>query len=419
MTMRSARSAPRAARPGAAEPGWWRPLLPLVGCVLLVSTVAWFRVPLLPAIGADLAMSPTALGWTVTAFGLGRLALDLPAGRLADRVDPLVGFAVAAVALAVASTLLAVAQAPVWVLLASGLLGAASATGNTTGMTAVSASAPTARRGAAMAAYSGSLLLGQALGPTLAGAATAFGGWRTAAGCAAGLAVLVAIGAAWARWRGVGARLADARSERPAPDGPPLTAVQRYALYGVGFGVFLTVGAMPQTVIPLVGVEDLDLSVAVVGYALGLGGLARLLGSVLTGVVSDRVSRRAALLPCLVLQAAGVALLAAGGASGPAVGWWLAAIALMSFGSSGHAVGATMLGDRTAGSGLGRELGHYRFAGDIGLVVGPVLAAAAYEAAGPRAAVGLVAAVLALGLAAAWSLPETGPRSAARAGGAQ
>ena len=65
---------------------WLRPTLPLAVCVLLASTVAWFRVPLLPDIGAELTMSPTALGWTVTLFGVGRLMMDLPAGRLADRV---------------------------------------------------------------------------------------------------------------------------------------------------------------------------------------------------------------------------------------------------------------------------------------------------------------------------------------------
>jgi MFS family permease len=69
---------------------------------------------------------------------------------------------------------------------------------------------------------------------------------------------------------------------------------------------------MPQTLIPVLGAEDLDLDAAAIGLALGLGGVARMLGAALTGVVSDRFSRRAALLPCLVLQAIGVGLLAVG-----------------------------------------------------------------------------------------------------------
>ena len=399
-------TAPSRGRDAGTTGSWLPTVLPLAVFVLLVSTVAWFRVPLLPAVGDDLAMSPTAVGWAVTLFGIGRLTMDLPAGRLADRVDPLRLFTASALVLCVASAILALAEAPGWVLASGFLLGAASATGNTTGMTAVSGSAPVERRGSAMALFSGSLLVGQALGPALAGVVTTFGTWRTAAWTAAGLALAVAIGAAVTRRGGSGARLTRARRERPEPDGPPLTGVQQTVLFSVGFCVFFTVGAMPQTLLPLVGAGDLHLSTATIGLALGAGGLARMAGAVATGAVSDLVSRRAALMPCLVLQAAGVALLAAP----EGVGWWLAAIVLMSFGSSGHAVGATMLGDRAPGDQLGRALSRYRFAGDFGLVGGPVLTAAVYQLAGTRAAVAVVCAVLVVGaVAAAALLPETGP----------
>ena len=399
--------------PGAEATTRWLPAtLPLVTCVLLVSTVAWFRVPLLPAVGDELAMTPTGVGWAVTLFGVGRLAMDLPAGRLADRIDPLRLFTASALVLCAASALLAVAGAPGWVLLTGFLLGAASATGNTTGMTAVSGAAPAERRGTAMALYSGALLMGQALGPALAGVVTALGTWRTAAWAAAALALVVAIGAAVSRRRGVGARLVRARRERQPPDGPPLTPSQQVVLFGVGFSVFFTVGSMPQTLLPLIGSGDLGLTTTSIGLALGAGGLARLAGAAIAGGLSDRVSRRAALMPCLVVQAAGVAVLAAPLDGGAATGWWLSAIVLMSFGSSGHAVGATMLGDRAPSEHLGRALSRYRFAGDIGLLIGPVTGAFVYQHAGTRAAVAVVCVVLVVGaVAAAVLLPETGPRA--------
>ena len=75
-------------RAPASQTAWLRPVLPVAACVLLVSAVAHVRVPLLPAIGDDLSLSATQLGVAVTLFGLGRLALDLPAGRLADRFRP-------------------------------------------------------------------------------------------------------------------------------------------------------------------------------------------------------------------------------------------------------------------------------------------------------------------------------------------
>lgn len=385
---------------------WLRPIIPLAVLVLLVSTIGWVRVPLLPDIGAELALSPTQLGWVVTMFGLGRLAMDIPAGRFADRVDPLRLFAVAAAVMCLASVLLAAATALSAVLTAAVLLGAASATSNTTGMTAMSGSAPDRRRGAAMALFSGSLLVGQALGPVLGGLVASVGTWRTAAAAAAGLSVLVAGGAALARRRGAGDRIRTVRRERPAPGGPALSVFNHVVLFGVAFTVFLTIGALPQTLIPLIGADDLGLGVAAIGLALGVGGLARMVGAVLTGVVSDRVSRRAALLPSLVLQAGGVALLAVGDGSG----WWLAAIVAMSLGSSGHAVGATMLGDRALPGELGRVLGRYRFAGDIGLVVGPALAAWIYDAGGRGWAVAVISAVVVAMVLAATTLPETGSR---------
>ena len=286
--------------------------------MLLVSTVAWFRVPLLPAVGDELAMTPTGVGWAVTLFGVGRLAMDLPAGRLADRIDPLRLFTASALVLCVASALLAVAGAPGWVLPSGFLLGAASATGNTTGMTAVSGAAPAERRGTAMALYSGALLVGQALGPALAGVVTASapgvpppGPRRPGAGGRHRGGSLPP--------RGLGARLVRARRERQPPDGPPLTS-QQVVLFGVGFSVFFTVGSMPQTLLPLIGSGDLGLTTTSIGLALGAGGLARLAGAAIAGGLSDRVSRRAALMPCLVVQAAGVAVLAAP-EGGPGGGW--------------------------------------------------------------------------------------------------
>ena len=392
--------------PSTAGSGWLRPVLPLAVFVLLVSTIAWVRVPVLPELGRDLTLTPTQLGWVVAGFGLGRLAMDLPAGRLADRFDPLGLFSLAALGMAAASALLATAGTLTAVVVAAFVLGVGSSVGNTTGMTAMSGAAPAERRGSAMALYSGSLLVGQAVGPVLGGAAATAGGWRTAAAAGAGLGLVVTVGAARARRGGAGQRMRSVRRARPAPSGPPLTSAQHLVLYAVAFSVFLTVGAMPQTLIPVIGADDLRLGSGSIGLALGLGGLARMVGATLTGAVSDRVSRRAALLPCLALQAAGVALLLVGDAAV----WWLLAIVAMSLGSSGHAVGATMLGDRSRPEVLGRALGRYRFVGDIGLVSGPVLAAGIYDVAGREAAVLVICAALMAVVLAALTLPETGAR---------
>ena len=383
-----------------------RSTLPLATCVLLVSTVAWIRVPLLPDFGDELSLSAATLGWVVAAFGVGRLLMDLPAGRLADRLPPLYLFALASLVMCIGSGLLAAANAAWIVLMSSFLLGVGSATSNTTGMATMSAVATDDRRGSAMALYSGSLLVGQALGPALAGLLTSIGGWRTAAAAGGALALAVS---AWAAFVGRRRRSdfeGEVRRRRERTPGAALTGVQHLVLFGVAFSVFFTIGSMPQMLIPLIGADDLGLGIAAIGLALGAGGLARVAGAFGTGLVSDRISRRWALMPCLVVQALGVALLLVDG-----VHWWLLAIIAMSLGSSGHAVGATMLGDRTSPAEVGRALGRYRFTGDLGLVAGPVLVALAYQHAGRDVAVLSVCAVLVVGLvSAAALLPETHSR---------
>ncbi|HET7388586.1 MAG TPA: MFS transporter [Nocardioidaceae bacterium] len=403
---RRPRAATAPANASARPPGWLRPSLPVALCVLLVSVISWMRVPLLPEMGEDLQMAPSTLGWVVTAFGVGRLLMDMPAGRLVDRVPPLRLFALAALMLSLASLGMAVAQLPIVVIVACMLLGIGSATSNTTGMATMAGRATQGRRGSAMALYSGALLIGQALGPTLGGMLSSVQGWRLALLCGSGLALLLAAGAATAARRSAGRPAGTQRSPVPA-SGAPFSRVQHLVVFAVGFSVFFTVSSMPQVLVPLMGADELGLTTVAIGLALGAGGVARFIGALSTGVVSDRFSRKMALLPCLALQASGVAIIAVA----DSVTWWLVALVTMSLGSSGQGVCATMLGDRSDPKELGRVLGRYRFAGDIGLVSGPVLVALAYQHAGPTvAALGTCAVLLAALVTAALLLPETAPR---------
>ena len=89
---------------------------------------------------------------------------------------------------------------------------------------------------------------------------------------------------------------------------------------------------------------------------------------------------------------------------------FMAGIVLASLGSIGVTVSATILADR-GGSATGRRLGSYRFVGDVGLLVGPLVATWLYAASG-RAAPLLVNAALLAGFAVACAVvvPETNPR---------
>jgi len=397
----------------------------LVGGVVFAVAVASFaRVPLLPDIGATLSLSDGDLGLLTAAFGLGRLLTDLPAGRIASSVSPRRGLAGAGIALAVACALFATAGSFAQALVASALIGCASALTNTAGMYAFATAAGADRRGANMALYSSALMSGQTVGPAAGGALAALAGWRGAMGAAAAVGVAVAAGSLGR------SRIAASRgSLGPAPsvdraavaesggDDPPLGrepsaypegAVARpprwelAALAAAPFTVFFVIGGVSQTLVPLIGGRQLGLSATTIGLALALGGAMRFPGAWVAGLSSDRYSRKVVLVPTLFILALGAGVLALDAGT---VGW-ITAIVVLAFGSSAISVAAAALADRVPRDQLGHQLGIFRLTGDAGLLAGPILAGFLYEASGAGLAAGVTAAIAVVAALAALRLIE-------------
>jgi MFS family permease len=383
------------------------------GVVLAVGIASFMRAPLLPEIGRDLHVGAADLAFLTTAFAIGRLVMDLPAGRLADGRPPALVLAGTGLGVAISAALLGTADAFGVALAGMFFLGVASSLTNTTGMTLFATSAPAERRGAAMAAFSMALMTGQTLGPAVGGIVAGLAGWRAAQGVAAAIGVGVLVTCLL---------VATDSSPRATPrlaasdgdgegDGDGLSRLQAAVLASVPFAVFFTLGALPQTLLPIIASGDLDLSATAIGVALGAGGIVRFAGSAATGRLSDRVSRKAALVPSLAVMSAAVAILV----PPPTVASWLLTILLLSIASSGIAVAATIIADQVPATTVGRRLGTFRFTGDLGLLAGPAVTGLLYQHAGRATAMVVTAAVLAacaLGTAALVSEPR---RSAAAA----
>lgn len=373
--------------------------------VMILTALAFFRVALLPEFGAELAMSTFQLGAVTTVFALGRLVADLPGGHLADRFPARAIMAVTASGLGVGSLLLGLAGAVLPVYAASFLLGMCSATTNATGMAYFSNATGAEFRGTSMAVFSAGLLGGQALGPAAAGVIASAAGWRTAmvtAAVVAGVLALFLLGG-----RGIGGPV----GREPVTTGHDTAIAGRESgamliLQAVSFVSFFMLGSIPQTLVPLIGADELGLGAAAIGFALGAGGLARFIGSLVGGRLADRLTRKSALVPSLLGQALGVGLLALP----PTTGTWVAAILAMSLASYSVGTAATVLGDISDPSRIGARLGRFRFVGDLGLIVGPVTVTALYDGIGREIAVLLVSAFLAgVGLLCWRRLPETAP----------
>jgi MFS family permease len=276
-------------------------------------------------------------------------------------------------------------------------------------MTLFATSAPAARRGAAMAGFSMALMTGQTLGPAVGGLVASVGGWRAAQAVAVAIGIGVMI--VCLRARTGRERPAAARSDRAeGEDGPGLGRLQAAALAFVPFAVFFTLGALPQTLLPVIGSADLSLSAAAIGIALGAGGIVRFAGSAAAGAISDRVSRKAALVPSLLVMAGAVAILA----TPPTITTWLLAIMLLSIASSGIAVAATIIADNVPADTVGRRLGTFRFTGDFGLLAGPAVTGLLYQHAGRAPAMLVTAGVLtACALATIALAPDRRPEASA------
>jgi MFS family permease len=260
--------------------------------VFAIAVASFTRIPLLPDIGATLSLSGADLGLLTAAFGLGRLLTDLPAGRIASSISPRRGLAGAGVAMAIACALLATAGSFAQALVASALIGSASALTNTTGMYAFATAGGAERRGANMALFSSALMSGQTVGPAVGGALAALAGWRGALGLAAAIGLAVAVGSI------VRSSAAPRASAIPAPDAaraprPDHPAAERErgdeskariarpsrgelaAIAAAPFAVFFVIGGVSQTLIPLIGGRELGLSASTIGLAIALGGATR------------------------------------------------------------------------------------------------------------------------------------------------
>ena len=384
--------------------------------IFAVAVAAFARIPLLPDIGSDLSLTAGEIGLLTTAFGLGRLLTDLPAGRLADAVVPTVGLTGAGLLLALSCAVLASAEAFAVALGASALIGCASALTNTTGMYVFATAADAHRRGASMAIYVTALMSGQMVAPALGGAIGSVAGWRPAIAVSAaiGAGVAAVCGVLW--WRAhAGPRAGGTHGSRPGSDSATTaTAPPRRELFALAlapFATFFGMAGLTQTLIPLIGNGELDFSASAIGLAIGAGAALRFVSAWVAGVASDRLSRRVVLVPSLVLMAAGAAVLAL--ASN--VVTWGASILLVALGSSGVSVAAAAVADRVPAPELGRELGVFRLVGDLGLVLGPIVTGFIYQASGPRVAGLAAAAVFAAAALAAAVWVAEGPRGDRRA----
>ncbi len=382
-------------------------------------------VPALPLYASGFGVPQSAIGLTIAIYGLARFLLNVPAGRLADRIGRRGTLAVGGLLTVGGNLLCAVAPSYLPFLGARFVAGAGAALVLTAGQIVLADISTPERRGRMMAIYSGVFAFAVGAGPYPGGLLAEYFGLEAPFYAHAALGA-VATALAWFRvpeTRGISA--GGARStDKPLPSFGAqlriLTSQRGFLLVSlVSFSAFFARTGGLFNIIPILGKERLDLATDQIGLGLALISVLGLGLAYPSGVLADRFGRKAVIVPSTLITGLSFVLFLLA----PTYGWFLAGCVAWSIalGISGAAPAAYAADMAPAGMNAA-AMSSYRMLADLGYVVGPLLLGLVADLFGVEAALAGTAALLTfVALLFARFAPEThrgrdGPRPRAQAG---
>lgn len=322
--------------------------------------------PLLPEMARAQALADWQLGVLAGAYGLARVLLDVPAGRLAARRlgTTLVG---ASLCLLVGVLLLGSAG-PIWLLvLGRFTAGIGHSLGMVGGLTALLEQSE--RAAFRLNLFEFSAMLGVLGGTVVTGFLPAGWSWNRSllVACSPQLVVLALLPIFWRRFPDEPARqpasFAPSRLDPPAPWAPIVTG-----MFVVGAVLAFAWSSVSQFLIPLRSAREFGLDRAGTARILGTMQVVDLLALLPVGLAADRLGRRGVLGGvCLVL---GVGTMLVG--LGPLPVFVLGS-ALFGLGMAGWMLPMGVLREHTPPGALGWRMGLYRMGVDGGIFLGPLV----------------------------------------------
>jgi len=370
-----------------------RDAMQLAVSIFLLIAATNILTPLLPDIRLDFAVSITTAGLVVGAYGLARLAVDLPAGFLADTVGHRRLSVIAIVVLLVASVIGLLAGSVEQLILARVGSGFAVGILATVILSALSSTATPANRGKVMSLFHVANNTGIALYPLIGGVIGAVFGWRATFAVTIALAVVAAI-----LLLPLLLRLDPAKGGKGGGGGGDPSRVlhgqqRRLAVLVTDFGVVANMihrHGFRNTILPLYAATALGLGGISIATAIALMSITGLLVATPGGVLGDRIGRRRVIMAGLSAVAVGDLVFLLTGDL-----WtFLAAAALIGFGDFFTSSQTALLSEVVPPEGRTKAMSGYRFSADLGALLGPVVLAAIMDARGAQAAIIAAAVVL-------------------------
>lgn len=354
-------------------------------CVMVVLMMMGIGLvsPVLPQYARTFGVSITMVGLLTTTFGLARLVVDIPVGRLTEWVGRRPVLIAGPLVQAIGSVASGLAGNFGQLLAFRIVQGIGSSMYTTAAMITVADLSTPSNRGQVMSLYQGSLLLGAGLGPTLGGVLAQYLGLRAPFFVFGGLATLAAL---WGYFR-----LPESRSQpdrepssetdtghavahaSPASAGGlmPLLRNPNFLLVSmVTFGFFFMRTGARNQILPLLAYDRLGLTPGSIGFALTVASLMNFLTLMVAGGLSDRVGRKAVITPGCLITAVSLFMLTQSGSYGSLL---LSCVAMgIGTGIAGPTPSA-YVADIIPRENYSGGMSLYRAIGDLGFVIGPVL----------------------------------------------
>ena len=374
-----------------------RPPVPRESILLAISLFLFVAAtniltPLLPVIRDDFGVSIAAAGVIVGSYGLARLAVDLPAGFLAD----VVGYrrlSLVAIVFLIVSSLVGLASPTVEILIAA-RVGSGIAVGILAMviLAALGATASSANRGKVMSLFHVANNAGIALYPLAGGLIGSVADWRLTFGVTAVFAVLAAALLLPLLPR-IDFRTGEGRGGKADPSRVLHGRQRGIALAVTNFGVVANMihrHGFRNTILPLYAATVLGLGGLSIATAIALMSIAGLLVATPGGMLGDRIGRRRVI-------AAGLAAIAVGDLAFLLTGdlvSFLVVAAVIGLGDFFTSSQTSLLSEIVPAEQRTKVLAGYRFSSDLGALIGPVVLAAVMDLTDARVAIVLAAAIL-------------------------
>ena len=268
-------------------------------------------LPTLPILARSFEVPPEVAAQGITAYLIGRVACLFPAGYIVDHFGR--RFAMVLGPLIVVAGLLFTALTP-WfglVLVGQALVGAGEGIWSLGREIAAVEQIRAEQRGRVIAAFFGVSSAGTTIGPVVGGQLTDWAGYASVYVLAGAFALIVcAIGSTYKSGPVPQRRKPAFTSSQPAPARRrgPFDMIAPGYLRTFQVVMFATFCAMLrstsiQSLLPVYVVSDLGYSASQAGYLFGVMGLVQLLMIVPAGFISDKIGRKAAVVPAATFAA--------------------------------------------------------------------------------------------------------------------